>query len=135
MVVGYFVCQVEKMTFCVYCLKKIDSLHEPCPYCSAPPVKKSKIDHTEQHTELIKQIENAAPEEKIEYLNKFEAERLFSRGLECFNKGKAYHATKNRSSARKEFQRALKYFEQLLQIDPVNPEVRELRSKCLQKMT
>ena len=123
------------MTFCVYCFKKIDSLRDPCPYCGAPAVYKSDFNTFGRQGDKTNDIENITESEKDDYIIKSEVSRLYSRGMECYKTGRAYLASKNKSSARREFQRALKYFETILKIDPTHIEARELRSKCLQKMT
>jgi len=64
----------------------------------------------------------------------FEVERLLKRGEDCFKSGKAWLGAKDRTRARKEFQRAFKYYETVLKIDPDNEVAREARTKCLFKM-
>jgi tetratricopeptide (TPR) repeat protein len=66
--------------------------------------------------------------------NEAELERLIKRGDECFNAGKKWLGAKDRSRARKDFQRAFNYYDTALKIDPNNDRIREARSKCLFKM-
>ena len=66
--------------------------------------------------------------------NKAELERLIKRGDECFNAGKKWLGAKERTRARKDFQRAFNYYDTALKIDPDNGRIREARSKCLFKM-
>ena len=122
------------MTFCVYCFKKIDSLRMKCPHCGAPPVYKSDFNSFGQSSIKQAEIDGIPESDKENYLAGLEIKRLFSRGLECYETGRAYLTSKNLSTARRDFQRALKYFEAILKIDPANKEAREFRSKCLQKM-
>ena len=63
-----------------------------------------------------------------------EIARLMKRGDECFSSGKAWIGAKDRSRARKEFQRALNYYETVLKLDPDFEPAREARAKCLFKM-
>ncbi len=63
-----------------------------------------------------------------------EIARLMKRGEECFKSGKAWLGAKDRSRARKEFQRAFNYYETILKLDPDNEPAREARARCLFKM-
>jgi hypothetical protein len=54
-----------------------------------------------------------------------EIDRLTQRGDDCFNSGKAWLGAKDRSRARKEFQRAFKYYETILKLDPSNVKARD----------
>jgi len=123
------------MTFCFTCFKKIDSLREPCPYCGAPALKK------EAEPEPLPQdflLDSNDPEKEMmikEYAVEAEIHRLMKRGIECYNKGKAWLATKNKQSARKDFQRAVRYFDSVLKIDPGNQRARELRAKSMHKIS
>ena len=65
---------------------------------------------------------------------KLETERMIKRGDECFSSGRAWLGAKKRKLARREFQRAFKYYDNVLKLDPNNEKVREARSKCLLKM-
>lgn len=123
------------MPFCFNCLKNIDSLYEPCPHCGTPPLKKSPKPIQVQKEELINQLSGVSETEKQDIIIKIETERLLERGIECFNKGKAWLSIKNRTAARKEFQRALKYFDSVLKVDPVNKVARDYRSKASQKIS
>jgi hypothetical protein len=63
-----------------------------------------------------------------------EIDRLMKRGAERFKSGKAWLGAKNRPRARKEFQRAFKYYETILKLDPEFGPAKEARAKCLLKM-
>lgn len=80
-------------------------------------------------SKLILEISEHDAEQK-----KLETERMIKRGNECFSSGRAWLGAKKRKLARKEFQRAFKYYDNVLKLDPNNEKVREARSKCLLKM-
>jgi hypothetical protein len=63
-----------------------------------------------------------------------EIDRLMKRGAERFKSGKAWLGAKNRPRARREFQRAFKYYENILKMDPEYGPAKEARAKCLLKM-
>ena len=79
---------------------------------------------------------NSLNDESPDYTEDREQEivRLMKRGDECFNSGKAWIGAKDRSRARKEFQRAFNYYETVLKLDPDFEPAREARAKCLFKM-
>jgi hypothetical protein len=77
---------------------------------------------------------NSTGESEFEGDVEEEIDRLMKRGEECFKSGKAWLGAKDRSRARKEFQRAFKYYEIILKLDPDYEPAREARSKCLFKM-
>ena len=56
------------MAFCVNCFKKIESMHEPCPYCDAPAIKKALPNKEEERKLIIKRIEEAPEEERLELM-------------------------------------------------------------------
>lgn len=122
------------MPFCFNCFNKIETLRLPCPHCGAPALYKNKVIEGEPDRDIKKKIEELPREELENYLNEEECERLFKRGFDCYTKGKAWLAQKDRQKARTELQRALKYFENILKIDPAHERARELRAKCVQKM-
>lgn len=124
----------EPMAFCINCFKKIESMYEPCPHCGAPPIKKSQPDPTEERKLLMKKIEEAPAEEREELISRLEIDRIMKRGIECYLNGKAWLAVKDRDRARKEFQRALKYFDRVLKIDSTNRDARDFRAKASQKI-
>jgi tetratricopeptide (TPR) repeat protein len=123
------------MSFCFNCFRKLETLREPCPYCSAPALKKEKSDPLELNPEDVRRLENLPQYELEGYVGEMEIDRLLKRGQQCYQQGKAWIAMKNRKNARKDFQRALKYYENVLRLDSSNNEAREFRGKCLQKMT
>jgi tetratricopeptide (TPR) repeat protein len=114
---------------------KIDSMYESCPHCGAPAIKKNQPNIEEERKLIIKRIEEVPVEERGNLLVQIEIERIFKRGLECYANGKAWLAVKNRERARKDFQRALKYFNQVLKIDSTNNEAREYRAKTARKIS
>jgi tetratricopeptide (TPR) repeat protein len=63
-----------------------------------------------------------------------EIDRLMKRAEERFKSGKAWLGAKNRPRARREFQRAFKYYENILKLDPDFGPAKEARAKCLLKM-
>jgi tetratricopeptide (TPR) repeat protein len=65
---------------------------------------------------------------------KLEIERLIQRGDDCFKSAKAWQGAKDKSRARKDYQRAFKYYDSVLKMDPENNKIRDLRAKCLFKM-
>lgn len=86
--------------------------------------------------EALRDSGDPEKEEMIkEYTINAEIQRLMKRGIECYNTGKAWLATKNRQSARKDFQRAVKYFDTVLKIDPENQQAKELRAKSMHKIS
>jgi hypothetical protein len=107
-----------------------------CPICSVDHCIENTmtVDNIDQKlnsspTLLVQDTSGEDPEEK-----KLEAGRLIKRGDDCFDSGKAWLGAKNRAHARKDFQRAFKYYNCVLRLDPTNDKVREARSKCLLKM-
>lgn len=66
--------------------------------------------------------------------NDQEINRLIKRGEECYNSGRLWLSAKERSRARKEFQRAFNYYETVLKLDPKHEIAKEARAKCLGKM-
>jgi hypothetical protein len=55
-------------------------------------------------------------------------------GRKCLELAKAYTGKQQRAQARREYQRAFSYFEDVLKIDPHSQEAREGKSQCLRKM-
>jgi tetratricopeptide (TPR) repeat protein len=120
------------MAFCINCFKKIDSMREPCPHCGAPALYKSNESPDIDTGNM--DLDNIPEAEKGDVQKNLEIQRLLKRGIECFNKGKAWVATNDRARAKKDFQRAVKYFERVLKLDPSNREARDFRTKSVQKM-
>jgi tetratricopeptide (TPR) repeat protein len=110
-------------------------MYEPCPHCGAPALKRNLPNKEEERKLLVKKLEDAPVEEREHLIEQIEMERIFKRGLECYANGKAWLAVKNRERARKDFQRALKYFDQVLKIDSTNTEAREYRAKTARKIS
>jgi hypothetical protein len=124
------------MSKCIKCSSLLGDEVDVCPICGAgqPSKNDAQIDNvTEPLTNspnFLAQLDNEEPIED----KKQEIERLVQRGDECFSSGKAWLGAKDRTRARKEFQRAFKYYETVLKMDPANEKIREARSKCLFKM-
>ena len=114
-----------------------------CPICGAgqESLLNENVDRTDELTNSPSMLifSDVAGErdqqQKFEEMDKVtEIKRLTERGDDCFNSGKAWLGAKDRSRARKEFQRAFNYYETVLKLDPENDYAREARSKCLFKM-
>jgi RNA polymerase subunit RPABC4/transcription elongation factor Spt4 len=108
---------------------------EFCPVCDS-----EKLYHDNPGMDNVDKKLSSSPSLMSEYIgeetidNPIEIERLIKRGEECYRSGKAWQGAKDRTRARKEFQRAFKYYEIVLKIDPENEAAREARAKCLFKM-
>ena len=121
---------------CVKCSSILGEDVEICPICGADQstgdyVEIPNVDNKFTSGPSILSQELIELEEKDK---KLEVDRLIKRGDECFNSGKAWLGAKDRSRARKDFQRAFNYYETALKILPDNERVREMRAKCLFKM-
>ena len=90
------------------------------------------IEETES-VESAEKTESTEPTMSADETEK-EIERLLKRGDECFSSGRAWLGAKDRSRARKEFQRAYNYYNTVLKLDPDNQPARDARAKCLFKM-
>jgi tetratricopeptide (TPR) repeat protein len=124
------------MPHCIKCNSILGDNVVECPICGAyqdngDDVKIDNINKTLSNSPNVMNIEYSG--ESYED-SKLELERLINRGDECFKSGKLWLGAKNRTRARKEFQRAYKYYETALKLDPNNEKVRDMRSKCLFKM-
>lgn len=104
---------------------------------SLPPPPPKRVD------DIDEDIFNAAPAESddMETYEPFDendlrlqVSRLMERANERFEAGRAWLGSKERAKARKEFERAFNYYGEILKIDPTNPQAREFRAKCLQKI-
>ena len=127
------------MKFMVSCIKCNSTLGDnviTCPICGTNQSSAEAVDLDN----VSKQLTSSATimiqgDSEDEYVDtKLEVERLIKRGDDCFNSGKKWRGTKDRSRARREFQRAFKYYETVLKLDPTNEKARNARSKCLMKM-
>ena len=121
---------------CKECNATLSEDVEVCPICGCEQASDNnvKIDNidkklTSSPTILTQPISDNNLEEK-----KLELERLVKRGNECFSSGRAWLGAKDRTRARKEFQRAFNYYENALKMNPNHEKAREMRSKCLFKM-
>ena len=65
---------------------------------------------------------------------KFELARLMERANARFEAGRAWLGSKDRAKARREFERAFKYYGEILKVNPTHQQAREYRAKCLQKI-
>lgn len=127
------------MARCINCGTNIGKEVEVCPICEAGQVRSYNpgIDNVDrQLTSSPSLLFGDRFSDNQEYIEneKKEIARLIKRGDECFNSGKAWIGAKDRSRARKEFQRAFNYFETVLKMDPDNEIAREARARCLFKM-
>ncbi len=132
--------KVNNMTKCSSCGASLADDVAVCPICNAsqPQNYNEELDNIDKKlssspsllfkNELYENSFGNADERE------FEVDRLLKRGDECFQSGKAWLGAKDRTRARKEFQRAFKYYETILKIDPDNEVAREARTKCLLKM-
>ena len=59
---------------------------------------------------------------------------LLEQARKCLEQAKAYSGKQQRAQARREYQRAYGYFEDVLKIEPNSQEAREGKSQCLRKM-
>jgi len=127
---------VRNMGKCVKCSSILGEDVEICPICGADQstgdfVEIANVDNKLTSAPSILSQEFIVSEGQDK---KLEVERLVKRGDECFKSGKAWLGAKDRSRARKDFQRAFNYYETALKILPDNEKVREMRAKCLFKM-
>ena len=128
------------MSNCVKCNSILSDNVEVCPICGAnqPINEDRKLDNIDRKLSSSPNIlSTGISEYNSEYASENpeqELERLKKRGDECFNSGKKWLGAKDRTRARKEFQRAFNYYDTALKIQPNNETIRELRSKCLFKM-
>ena len=124
------------MAKCIKCSSLLGEGVEVCPICGAgqPTNEEANIEYSEDTLTNSPSILTQIDSEESQENQKEEIERLIQRGDECFNSGKAWLGAKDRSRARKEFQRAFSYYETVLKMDPNNDKIREARSKCLFKM-
>ncbi len=110
-----------------------------CPICGADQTHdyEAKIDNIDKKLTSSPSIlisDSSQFEYENEESKQLELERLVKRGDECFTSGKKWLGAKDRTRARKEFQRAFNYYDTALKMDPTNSKIREMRSKCLFKM-
>ena len=124
------------MPKCIKCNSILGDNVVECPICGSyqdhgDDVKIDNIDTSLSNSPNVMNVEYSG--ESYED-SKLELERLVNRGDECFKSGKAWLGAKDRTRARKEFQRAFKYYETALKLDPTNEKVRDMRAKCLFKM-
>lgn len=124
------------MICCIKCGSNLGDEVEICPICGANQSSAEDVDLDN----ISKKLTNSATilihgktEEDV-MGTKLEIERLIKRGDECFDSGKKWLGAKDRSRARKDFQRAFNYYEHVLKMEPGNDKVRDLRAKCLSKM-
>ena len=127
---------MRNMGKCVKCSSILGEDVEICPICGADQstgdfVEIANVDNKLTSAPSILSQEFIVSEGQDK---KLEVERLVKRGDECFKSGKAWLGAKDRSRARKDFQRAFNYYETALKILPDNEKVREMRAKCLFKM-
>lgn len=124
------------MVSCISCGSTLGDEVIICPICGADQSSAKDVDLDNVSKKLVSSASiliHGTTEENISE-KKLEIERLIKRGDECFDSGKAWHGAKDKSRARKEFQRAFKYYESVLKLDPSNGKIREARAKCLFKM-
>jgi RNA polymerase subunit RPABC4/transcription elongation factor Spt4 len=134
--------KVKIMTHCMNCGTILGDEVEVCPICDARQLYRpyNNINNfdtkfTNKPTRVSQSgYDNTHIDEELSTDELVEIERLVRRAEECFNSGKAWLGSKDRSRARKEFQRAFKYYETILKIDPDNEIAKENRAKCLLKM-
>jgi tetratricopeptide (TPR) repeat protein len=121
---------------CVKCSSILGEGVEICPICGADQSTGDFVEIPNVDNKLTSGPSILSQEliESEEQDRKLEVDRLIKRGDECFNSGKAWLGAKDRSRARKDFQRAFNYYETALKILPDNERVREMRAKCLFKM-
>ena len=124
------------MISCIKCGSTLGSDVYICPICGANQSSANDVDLDNVSRKLSSSasilIRDTSEEDIME--QKLEIERLIKRGDECFKSAKAWQGAKDKSKARKEYQRAFKYYETVLRLDPNNERIREARAKCLFKM-
>ena len=126
------------MSNCVKCNSILSDNVEVCPICGATQnlgdaANVDNIDRKLSSTPSIL-VSGTSASSDDNANDEMELERLIKRGDECFNSGKKWLGAKDRSRARKEFQRAFNYYDTALKLEPDNDRILELRSKCLFKM-
>ena len=124
------------MVSCIKCGSTLGSEVIICAICGADQssAKDVNLDNvSKQLTSSATILVHGTSEEEI-LENKLEIERLIKRGDDCFKSAKAWQGAKDKSRARKDYQRAFKYYDNVLKLDPNNERVREARGKCLFKM-
>ncbi|MFW9882416.1 MAG: hypothetical protein ACFFG0_55850 [Candidatus Thorarchaeota archaeon] len=124
------------MSNCIKCNSILSDNVEVCPICGASQNSgdSSYVNNIDKKLSNTPNMLVSGPSEYDNSNNAMELERLIKRGDECFTSGKKWLGVKDRTRARKEFQRAFNYYDTALKIQPDNDKVRELRSKCLFKM-
>jgi hypothetical protein len=60
---------------------------------------------------------------------------ILERASEHVERGRTYKALKNKTQTRQSYQRAMRYYEQALRLDPDNFEARRGRQECLTRMS
>ena len=128
------------MAHCMICGTILGDEVEVCPICNAKQVYRpyNNLDNMDQKltntpSRILQMVDEGGYTEPSQEDLK-EVERLIIRAEECFRSGKAWLGAKDRSRARKDFQRAFKYYETILKLDPENEIAKENRAKCLLKM-
>jgi len=124
------------MVSCIKCSSTLGSDVLICPICGADQSSANDVNLDNVSKKLTSSatilIQGTSEEEIFE--KKLEVERLIKRGDECFNSAKAWHGAKDKTRARKDYQRAFKYYDNVLKMDPNNDRIRDARAKCLNKM-
>ncbi len=126
------------MGYCIECGAMVGADVEKCPICGA---KQPTVEYVDLDGVPIRQIDptsstrngNGSAGTNIQK-QQDEVLRLLGRGDECFESGKAWLGMKDRVRARKEFQRAFKYYETVLKLDPNNEMACKGRAGCMSKM-
>jgi hypothetical protein len=124
------------MSNCIKCNSILSDNVEVCPICGATQNlgDTASVDNIDRKLSSTPSILASGTSEYDIANDEMEMERLIKRGEECFNSGKKWLGAKDRSRARKDFQRAFNYYDTALKLQPNNDKIRELRSKCLFKM-
>lgn len=130
------------MPICPRCNTWLEVNEEVCPICGAtkydiePKVVEEVKRGEDEMAETAKTRQEAIVEPSMTDEDKTlrEINRQYQRGLECMDAGRKWHAMKNKTQSRREFQRAIKYFERVLKLDPEYKEARVNRDKCLHKI-
>jgi hypothetical protein len=124
------------MASCIKCSSTLGDEVIVCPICGADQSSANDVDLDNVSKKLTSSatimIHGTSEQDHMD--KKLQIERLIKRGDECFQAAKKWLGAKDRSRARKDYERAYNYYDRVIKLDPTNAKIRELRQKCLFKM-
>jgi tetratricopeptide (TPR) repeat protein len=117
------------MPICPKCSTWLDIHEALCPICGAPKPDETPAKDTSPAQESLETTKVDTADR-----TRAEIERLYRRGIECMETARKWHAMKNKYQSNREYQRAIKYFERVLKLDPTHEDARFKRDRCLYKI-